>query len=108
VYQIVSGLPDGTYLLFQPVTSLKVLDGEATRSRAMLQAMGDTGVKRFLKGVGDTVVSSESVLFSIDPRMSYVSKDFAAGDPGFWNPKPEETKAPAKPRSKAAAKPAVK
>ncbi len=108
VYQIVSGLPDGTYLLFQPLTSLKALDGEAARSHAMLQAMGDSGTKRFLKGVGDTVVSSESVLFSIDPRMSYVSKDFAAGDPAFWNAKPEESKAPVKPRSKAAAKPAAK
>jgi len=25
-------------------------------------------------------------LFAFDPRMSYVSKEFAAGDPGFWNP----------------------
>jgi hypothetical protein len=108
VYQIVSGLPDGTYLLFQPVTSLKSLDGEATRSRALMTAMGDTAMKRFLKGVGDTVVSSESILLSIDPRMSYVSKDFAAVDPAFWNPKAEETKAPAKPRAKAAAKAAVK
>jgi len=107
-YQIVSGLPDGTYLLFQPVASLKALDGEAARSHAMQQAMGDSGMKRLLKGVGDTVVSSESVLFSIDPRMSYVSKDFAAGDPAFWNAKPEEAKAPVKPRSKAAAKPAAK
>ncbi len=107
-YQIVSGLPDGTYLLFQPVASLKVLDGEAARSQAMLKAMGDSGQKRFMKGISDIVASQESVLFSIDPRMSYVSKDFAAADPAFWNPRPEEARTPSKSRPKAAAKPAAK
>jgi hypothetical protein len=33
------------------------------------------------------VQSSESLLFAFNPRMSYVSKDFAAGDPDFWIPK---------------------
>jgi hypothetical protein len=31
---------------------------------------------------------SESFLFTLNPRMSYVSKEFAAGDPEFWIPKP--------------------
>jgi hypothetical protein len=107
-YQIVYGLPDDTYLLFHPVASLKVLDGEAARSRAMLQAMGDSGAKRMMKGIGDIIASQESLLFSIDPRMSYVSKDFAAVDPAFWNAKPEEAKAPPKSRPKAVAKPEAK
>jgi len=103
-YEIVSGLPAGTYLLFAPATSLKVLDTGADRSSAMLRAMGDTGAKRFAKGVSETVVSDELLLFSMEPRMSYVSKEFIDADPDFWAPKVEAAKP--KPRTKAPAKPA--
>lgn len=108
VYQAVSGLPDGTYFLFQPCASLKALDASADRMRSMLQAMGDAGAKRFQTTAGAAIASQESVLFSIDPRMSYVSKDFAAADPSFWNPQPEETKPSRKAQPKAAIKPAAK
>jgi len=108
VYEVVSGQPNGTYLLFQPTASLKALDTVGQRNSAMVQAMGDTVSKRFFKAVSETIVSDEPLLFSIDPRMSYVSKEFAAADPSFWNPQPEETKAPRKGRPKAASKPAAK
>lgn len=107
MYQAVSGLPDGTYFLFEPSASLKAMDSSADRMRAMFTAMGDTAAKRFQKTAGEAIASQESVLFSIDPRMSYVSKEFAAADPEFWNPKPEESKA-TKARPKAALKPAAK
>ena len=32
--------------------------------------------------------ASESFLFTLNPRMSYVSKEFAAVDSEFWIPKP--------------------
>ncbi len=105
VYEAVSGLPNGTYFLFEPCSALKALDASADRERAMFTAMGDSGAKRFQKTAGEAIASRESILFSIDPRMSYVSKEFAAADPAFWNPKPEESKA-TKARPKAALKPA--
>jgi hypothetical protein len=82
-----------------------MLDTEPERSRAMVQAMGDSGSARFFKAVRDNIVSDESLLFVINPKMSYVSKDVAAADPDFWNAKPAETKPPA---HKTAAKPAPK
>lgn len=103
-YEIVSGMPAGTYLLFQPSGSLKTLDTDADRSNAIMRAMGDTAAKRFAKGVSDTIVSDELLLFGIEPRMSYVSKEFGDADPDFWTPKAEATKP--KPRTKAAVKPA--
>jgi hypothetical protein len=103
-YQLVSGGPSGTYLLLAPSPSLKALDGAAERSRAMFQSMGDSGSKRFLKTVSDTILSDEGLLFAINPKMSYVSKEFAAVDPNFWTPKPAEAKPPAKARAKTAAK----
>jgi hypothetical protein len=30
----------------------------------------------------------------LNPRMSYISKEFAAGDPEFWIPKPPPKPAP--------------
>ena len=108
VYQVVSGLPTGTYLLFEPAASLKTMDSESDRDRGMLQAMGDSGMRRYTKSVSDNVSSEESLLFSISPRMSYVSKEFAAADPSFWNPEPEPATTSTKARPKTALKPAAK
>ena len=36
------------------------------------------------------ILFDEGRLMSIDPKMSYVSKEMAAGDPDFWTPKPPE------------------
>ena len=98
VYQVVSGAPNGMYLLFEPSASLKTLDDGPARSEAMMNAMGDAGSKRFIKSAGETLASAESLLFTINPKMSYPPKEVAAGDPDFWTPKP----------AKPAAKPATK
>jgi hypothetical protein len=95
-YQIVSGAPNGTYILFEPSASLKALDAAPERSHNMFQAMGDAGTKRFMKTAGETIAQQEAVLFAIDPKMSYVSRQIIAGDPAFWTPKPEEPAEPAK------------
>ena len=98
-YQIVSGAPNGTYLLLEPTPALKTLDEGPARSRAMFQAMGDSGVKKFTKTAEEAIATEESMLFTIDPKMSMVSKEFAAVDPEFWTPKPA-----AKPAAKSAQK----
>lgn len=103
-YQLASGGINGTYFLFEPTTSLKGMDGEAERARAMFQSMGDSASKRFLKSVADTLISDEDLLFAINPRMSYVSKEFAAVDPDFWTPKAPDPKPTVKARAKPAGK----
>jgi hypothetical protein len=92
-YQVVSGGPSGTYLLFSPMDSLARMDAAPARMAAARQAMGDRNQKHFDMLAPEVVQSTESLLFAFNPRISYVSKEFAAGDPEFWNPKP---KAPAK------------
>jgi hypothetical protein len=103
-YQVVSGGPSGTYLLFSPMDSLARMDAAPARGAAARQAMGDRNRQHFDSLSLEVVQSTESLLFGMEPRMSYVAKDFAAADPDFWNPKP---KAPAKPaaRAKSAPKP---
>ena len=40
------------------------------------------------KAISEAVISSDVSTYWFAPNMSYVEKEFAAGDPGFWNPKP--------------------
>jgi hypothetical protein len=51
--------------------------------------MGDRNRQHFDALTMEVVQSAESLLFSINPRISYVSKEFAAQDPDFWIPKPK-------------------
>jgi hypothetical protein len=96
-YQIVSGAPNGTYLLFEPCASLTALDGGAARGQAMMQAMGTSGMAKFTKSAGETIASSDAMLFAINPRMSYPPKAVLDADPDYWKPKPAKAAAPAKP-----------
>ena len=94
-FQVVTGAPSGTYLFFRPMKSLAELD-EPTGMK-MRAAMSDDQKKGADKTVSDAVMSSETSTYWMTPSMSYVEKDFAAGDPAFWNPKPAMM---AKPRPK--------
>ena len=84
VYQLSAGGFGGTYMVFAGMPSLKFMDDSPTRGAAMMRAMSDP--KRFFRVLGEAVVSTETLVFSLSPKMSYVSKDFAAVDPGYWNP----------------------
>ena len=88
VYQVVSGSPGPAYLFFSPMISLKTMDQAPARGLAIREAMGESSAAAMLKTSGEVTASSESFLFSLNPRMSYVSKEFAAVDPEFWTPKP--------------------
>ena len=95
VYRVISGMPGGTYLMFHPLKSLDYYDGMAEHSKALHETMGENW-DRFQTLSSQCIMSTESALFSMSPRMSYVSKEFAAADPEFWNPKPEMTPTRAK------------
>ena len=91
-YQAISGGPSGTYLIFSPMDSLAHMDAAPARLAAARQAMGERNRQRLDALALEVLQSSESLLFAFNPRMSYVSKEFAAGDPEFWNPKPASAK----------------
>lgn len=105
-FQVISGSAAGTYMFFRPMKSLTEFDEQvATKVRT---AMGDDMRKDADKAVSDAVLSNESSTYAFAPNMSYVDKDFAAGDPTFWNTRPAiMTKAkPKKKMVKPAAPPA--
>lgn len=107
MYQVMMGAPEGTYLLFSPLRSLKDVDDDIASQGALMQAMGDENMRNLMKGTGDVFLSMETNIYAFNPSISNVSREFAAGDLSFWTPKPMPKRAPvikkdgAKPRPEA-------
>ena len=80
-YEVVSGAPSGTYLLLTPLVSLKTLDDSLA-----VRAGRSDGARN---SAGRSEIGREHLLFRIDPRISYVSDEFASADPEFWTGKPK-------------------
>lgn len=99
LFQVITGTQAGTYLLFRPLKSLSEFDaGIMMKVRA---AMSNDEKKDLDKEASEVYMSSETSTYAYAPNMSYVEKDFAAGDPAFWNPKPAMMAKP-KPKKKMA------
>jgi hypothetical protein len=86
-YQVTAGAPAGTYLFFTMMDSMKVLDGNPERMKAVMGAMGQDRYSQMMSGFGDVMVSIEDNLFEVKPGMSYPPQSVVDGDPGFWKPK---------------------
>jgi hypothetical protein len=98
LFQVISGAPGGTYMAFRPMKSLAEMDEPiGMKVRA---AMTDDQRKDADKSVREAILSSETSTYAFAPGMSYVEKEFAAADPGFWTPKPQMAMKP-KPRKRA-------
>jgi hypothetical protein len=104
-YEIVSGARSGTYLLLEPMESLKSLDEGRQREQALIQAVQNG--PQTMRELSQTIANEESILFAVSPAMSYVPTEWATTSPDFWGQKPARavTKAPAAKRpAKSAAK----
>src|ERR1017187_3929321 len=86
-YHVISGEPSGTYILLSPLNSLRVMDEGVIDVPAYAAPAADALAKAEPKAA-DIEISREHLLFRVEPRLSYVSDDFAAGDPAFWRSKP--------------------
>lgn len=88
VYQVISGAPSGTFLVFSPLVSLKLLDDGVNRSAAAyLRSTGSPSARASNNAALQSEISHENLIFRIDPRISSVSSEFAGSDPDFWKPK---------------------
>jgi hypothetical protein len=82
-YQVISGAPSATYLLLAPLTSLRSLDeglGRRTLRAESRPAATD-------KSGSDIELSRGQLLFRVQPRISYVSDEFASEAQEFWRQK---------------------
>ena len=105
-YELEYGGPADTYLIFSLDTGLKDIDDGFLDGKKFEAAMGEEGMKKLDELYGHTVASSDSELFSINPKQSYPTDEWVKAYPDFWKPKPmaAATK-PAADSKPAAAKP---
>lgn len=74
VYHVISGASSGLYFVLAPMVSLRTMDDRLARMPLEVEP----------KQTASAVIGRESLLFRIDPGISYVSDEFAAADRAFW------------------------
>jgi hypothetical protein len=74
-----------------PMESLKYLDDETPWVNRTV--MGES-FERYRQLMRDALVSTEIILFAVNPKMSNPPKAYVEANPDFWAPKPKS--APAK------------
>jgi hypothetical protein len=74
VYHVISGGSSGLYLVLAPMVSLRSMDERVSKMPLEVESKMPT-VSEF---------GRETLMFKIDPVLSYVSEEFAAGDRAFW------------------------
>lgn len=94
VYQVNLGMPSPAFLAFMPMKALSQNDDLLKRRESLHAAEGEAA-ERIEQIAREAYAATESNLYSVKPEKSHVSKEFAAGDPDFWTPKPQETATPA-------------
>src|SRR5690348_14225973 len=98
VYQANVGTPSPAFFAFEPMKTLAQNDDLMSIREKLREAEGDAA-ERMQQIAREAYAHTESNLYAISPEKSHVSKEFAAGDPEFWTPKPQPPEKPATRRS---------
>ena len=85
VYEISSGMPTGTYVVFAGLNSLAELDSDP-HGQGYRDAVGDEGRAKMQKLIADSVISADRMVFRFSPRMSNPPAWLLRTDPAFWTP----------------------
>ena len=85
VFEVQSGAPTGTFLVFTPAKSMA--ENDAPPNPAMRDAMGPEEAQKLSDLVSKAIISSEDAIFAFSPKMSNLSPAMAAQSPDFWKPK---------------------
>ena len=86
-YQVISGAPAGTFVFLSPIASLRNFDDGVNPVPVFAEGLANAKDKDGSKIASDTEISREHLLFRVEPRISYVSSEFADMDPEFWRAK---------------------
>jgi hypothetical protein len=87
VYEVIAGMPSGTYLIFSSVADYGEFDQRLAADMATWTQATDDEKGLLHKASSEAVISSESNRFRVDPKMSFVPKETRDSDPEFWMPK---------------------
>jgi hypothetical protein len=86
-YQVISGAPGGTFVFLAPITSLRNFDDGVNPVPVFAEGLASAKARDGNKIAADVEIGREHLLFRVEPRISYVSSDFADVDPEFWRGK---------------------
>jgi|ERR1035438_3365046 hypothetical protein len=100
-YEAVYGRTGGTYLVITPMKSTSEIDRAFAQGKDFEAAMGADGMKKLGELAAASIESTETNLFAFNPRMSYVSDEWAKADPDFWKSKPAHAPASKKSEEKS-------
>ncbi|HEY1648992.1 MAG TPA: hypothetical protein VGF96_13505 [Terracidiphilus sp.] len=95
-YELAYGGGD-EYVILSADKSMADIDQGFAEGKQFEAAMGEDGMKKFGELAAATIESSDSELFTINPRQSYAPEEWIKANPEFWKPK-----APAAPAAKPA------
>ena len=84
---MISGAPAGTFVFLAPIASLRSFDEGVNSVPVFAEGLANARAKDGSKIAADTEMSREHLLFRVEPRISYVSREFADVDPEFWRGK---------------------
>jgi hypothetical protein len=86
VYQVKSGMESPVFYVFMPMPALRQNDDLLVWEEDLRKAESEDDTKRLDQIAREGYVSAKSTLYAVNAEMSHVSKELAAGDPGFWTP----------------------
>lgn len=86
VYEVIGGLPEPAFLIVTPMQSLQEIADLFETSDSLRKSDGGTLQQHLQELARVAYGSSDTRLFAVAPRVSHVSKQFAAGDGEFWAP----------------------
>jgi len=95
VYEVVGGLPEPSFVIVTPMQSLQEIDGIFEASESVKTTDGGALEQHLQELARIAYGTSDTRLFAVGPRMSRVSKKFAASDADFWAPATLSTAPPA-------------
>jgi hypothetical protein len=99
-YEIAYG-GDDEVVAFSPDKSLAEIDTGFAENKPFRDAMGADGLAKLRELEASSIQDSDSELFAVNPRQSYVPEDWVKADPGFWKPAPAAAAKPAAARKPA-------
>jgi hypothetical protein len=105
MYENVFGREAPSFLVITPRKSASEIDAGFEQGAKFMAVMGPDGMKKLSELSAAAIASSETNLFIINPRESYMDEELIKADPDFWRPKSAPAAAPKK--EKAEAKPST-
>ncbi len=87
VYEVVAGLPGGSYVVFSSVSSFGDFDKMMSEGQAVMKGLTPLEGAALQRFSSDGLISVETQRYRLDPDMSYVPQEVRDSDPAFWKAK---------------------